>query len=200
MNDNPATGGAALRPGATEVCNGIDDCDGLTDEGVQLASRMGGCFCEKDISRHYAGQYSTLPGQQGLCLYAWCLMTSHIHMIMAAQNNGSCGILRDFKKFTSKQLIAAIENNAQESRKDWMLRIFREQGASNSRNKDYQFWRQDNQPKEIYSAAFAAQKINYIHNNPVKAGIVDKAEDFLYSSARDYYYQKKCGLLDVHFL
>ncbi|HET9429831.1 MAG TPA: transposase [Chitinophagaceae bacterium] len=137
---------------------------------------------------------------KGLCLYAWCLMTNHIHMIMSAQNNDSSGILRDFKKFTSKQLIAAIENNAQESRKDWMLRIFREQGASNSRNKDYQFWRQDNQPKEIYSAAFAAQKINYIHNNPVEAGIVDKAEDYLYSSARDYYYQKKCGLLDVFFL
>jgi putative transposase len=42
--------------------------------------------------------------------------------------------------------------------------------------------------------------MNYIHNNPVEAGIVDKPEDYLYSSARDYIHAKKCGLLDLVFL
>jgi REP element-mobilizing transposase RayT len=135
-----------------------------------------------------------------LLLHAWCLMTNHIHMILSARNNDTSDILRDFKKFTSKKIIAAIESNEQESRREWMLRIFREQGERNSRNTNYQFWRQDNHPKEAYSAAFTAQKINYIHNNPVEAGIVDKPEHYLYSSARDYFYQKKCGLLDVVFI
>ena len=81
-----------------------------------------------------------------------------------------------------------------------MLKIFREEGSKNSRNKNYQFWRQDNQPQELYSPVFVFQKINYIHMNPVESGIVDKPEEYLYSSARDYHQTKKCGLLDLVFL
>ncbi|HTE32690.1 MAG TPA: hypothetical protein VK666_20055, partial [Chryseolinea sp.] len=90
----------------------------------------------------------------------------------------------------------------------WMLPIFREQGERNSRNKKYQFWRQslsrvhcgNNRPEELYSPRFITQKINYIHNNPVVAGIVEKPEHYLNSSARDYLYGKKCGVLDIIFL
>jgi len=85
---------------------------------------------------------------------------------------------QDFKKFTSKQIVAAIEANQHESRRDWMLKIFSEEGLKNSRNKNYQFWRQDSQPQELYSLAFIFQKINYIHNNPVEAGIVEKPEHY----------------------
>ena len=81
-----------------------------------------------------------------------------------------------------------------------MLRIFREHGENNSRNSEYQFWRQDNQPQELYSAAFIFQKINYIHNNPVETGIVNNPEDYLYSCARDYVNARKCGLLDLVFI
>ncbi|MGZ8557038.1 MAG: hypothetical protein ACXWWC_01825 [Chitinophagaceae bacterium] len=56
------------------------------------------------------------------------------------------------------------------------------------------------QPQELYSAAFIFQKINYIHHKPVEAGIVEKPEEDLYSSARDYFQTRKCGLLDVVFL
>ena len=81
-----------------------------------------------------------------------------------------------------------------------MLKIFLEQGMKNSRNKNYQFWRQDNQPQELYSPKFFFQKLSYIHHNPVIAGIVEKPEHYLYSSARDYFETKKCGLLDVTLL
>lgn len=137
---------------------------------------------------------------RGLLLHAWCLMTNHMHLLLSARNNDASDILRDFKKFTSNQIIKAIQNNPSESRKDWMLPIFREQGIKNARNNGNQFWRQDNHPMECFSPAFTAQKIEYIHRNPVDAGIVDKPQDYVYSSARDYFYQKKCGLIDVHFL
>jgi len=135
-------------------------------------------------------------------------MSNHLHLIASAKNLDLSDVLRDFKKFTSKQIITAIENNQTESRREWMLKIFREHGENNIRNKNYQFWRQNlsrtrfgnNQPQELYSSAFIFQKINYIHNNPVEAGIVDKAEHYLYSSARDYHLTKKCGLLDVVFI
>jgi hypothetical protein len=52
----------------------------------------------------------------------------------------------------------------------------------------------------LFSSGFTVQKLNYIHNNPVEAGIVEKAEDYLYSSARDYEYGKKCGLPEVELI
>jgi putative transposase len=78
-----------------------------------------------------------------------------------------------------------------------MLAIFKEAGQKNSRNTDYQFWRQDNQPKELYSPAFTVQKLNYIHSNPVEAGLVENAEDYLYSSARNYVYGNNSGLIEI---
>ena len=138
--------------------------------------------------------------EKGLLLHAWCIMSNHLHLIVSSSVNDLSGTLRDFKKFTSKELIKAIDGNKQESRRDWMLSLFRAAGEKNSRNKEYQFWRQDNHPIELYSAAFIVQRINYIHQNPVKAGIVDRPEYYSYSSAKDYFYGTKCGLIDVCFL
>jgi len=138
--------------------------------------------------------------EKGLLLHAWCIMSNHLHLVASAKNHDLSDILRDFKKFTSKQIVKAISTNEHESRKSWMLKIFKEEGMKNSRNKTFQFWRQDNQPMELYSPAFVFQKINYIHNNPVEAGLVERPEHYLYSSAKDYFFTKKCGLLDLVFL
>ncbi len=96
----------------------------------------------------------------------------------------------DFKKFTGKQILKTIIEHPGESRKEWMLQIFKKAGESNSRNINYQFWQQDNQPRIIYTPDFGRQKLEYIDNNPVEAGMVEKAEEYVYSSARDYYYGK----------
>lgn len=137
-----------------------------------------------------------LQTNKGLVLHAWCLMSNHVHLVIKAKDGNLSDLLRDFKKFTSKQLLAAIQTNETESRKEWMMEIFRKAGEANPRNKAYQFWRQDNQPKELYSLHFTAQKIDYIHHNPVTAGIVERPEEYLYSSARDYLTTKP-GLLEV---
>ena len=68
----------------------------------------------------------------------------------------------------------------------------------NSRNKDYQFWQQENHPVQLTTVSFTLEKLNYVHNNPVKAGIVEKPEDYLLSSARDYNSTK--GLLPIEHL
>ena len=79
-----------------------------------------------------------------------------------------------------------------------MLAEFKKAGSANSNNQTYQFWRQDNRPIEIFSNEVINQKMEYVHHNPVEAGLVEHAEDYLYSSARDYAGVK--GLLDVEFL
>ena len=91
----------------------------------------------------------------------------------------------DFKKFTSTQLIREMLT-VKESRREWMVPIFRNAGELNSKNKNFQLWQNGNHAKETFSPEFTEQKIRYIHQNPVKEGIVVRAEDYLYSSARDY--------------
>ncbi len=157
-------------------------------------------FARKDYRDIVLESIKHCQAKKGLILHAWCIMSNHLHLIVAAKENNLSDVLRDFKKFTSKQIIKAIEENKHESRREWMLEIFKRSGEANSRNSEYQFWRQDNQPKELYSPAFVFQKLSYIHNNPVEAGVVDKPEEYLYSSARDYKQTKKCGLLDVVFI
>ena len=138
--------------------------------------------------------------EKGLTIYGWCLMSNHVHLVVSTKTLDVSDLLRDFKKYTAKKIIEYLINNVYESRKEWMLKVFRQAGANNSRNANYQFWRQENQPKIIYTPAFAAQKLEYIHNNPVEAGIVTTAEEYLYSSARDYFEGRQCGLLEIEFL
>ncbi len=137
--------------------------------------------------------------EKGLIIYAWCLMSNHIHLIITTTNSDLSEILRDFKKFTSKKILNAIINNERESRKAWMLDIFRRHGENNYKNKEFQFWRQDNQPKELFSKKFTEENLDYIHNNPIESGLVDKPEDYLLSSAKNYYFNEK-GMINIEYL
>lgn len=124
--------------------------------------------------------------QKGLEIYAWCLMTNHVHLIIGTHGDSMEDILRDHKKHTSKELLRTIQNSTSESRRDWILAQFLKAGRANSNNTNYQLWQQHNKPMELYSAEVMYQKLDYIHNNPVKAGFVDRPEHWLYSSANDY--------------
>ncbi len=95
-----------------------------------------------------------------------------IHLIASAkQGFVLSGIMRDFKKYTSSTIIKAISNNVYESRRNWMLWIFKKAGEKNSNNKNFQFWRQDNHPEKLMSNKFKDQKLEYIHNNPVESKV-----------------------------
>lgn len=125
--------------------------------------------------------------EKGLRLFCYIIMSNHLHLIGKAQQGFELsGIIRDFKKFTSKQIFKAIEENQKESRKEWMLSIFKRAGEYNSNNKYFQFWQQDSHPIELYTNAVIDQKLDYIHNNPVEYGYVINPEDYLFSSARNY--------------
>lgn len=126
--------------------------------------------------------------EKGLILYAYVIMSNHIHLLMGKEENSNTlsGIMRDFKKFTAMQTIKAIKENAQESRKEWMLNLFQQAGAANSNNTNYQFWQQDNHPIEISNTDKIEKALSYIHDNPVEMGWVTESEDYFYSSARNY--------------
>jgi len=132
--------------------------------------------------------------KKGLEVYAWCIMSNHVHLIIGTHDDKMENILRDHKSYTAEALINAIKSNPAESRKDWMIAQFSTAGKTNSNNTNYQFWQQHNKPIEIYTPKIIFKYMDYLHNNPVKAGFVAQPEHWLYSSARDYADAK--GLLD----
>jgi len=137
---------------------------------------------------------------KGLEIYTYCIMSNHIHMIIGRHGKYNLEeILRDFKKFTSVKILKLITENSEESRKEWMLKIFSDAGRSNSNNRNYQFWQQQNHPIELSDNKMMDQKLEYIHNNPVQAGIVLSPEEYLFSSAKNYAGRPEV-LMEVKFM
>lgn len=135
---------------------------------------------------------------KGMELYAWCIMTSHIHMIIGSQGEPLEHIMRDMKRHTSEELRRAIKLHPSESRREWLLEMMQKAGKKNSNNISFQLWNQDNHPIELNGLKKLHNCLDYIHHNPVVAGIVENPEDYLYSSARNYF--GKQGLIDITFV
>lgn len=121
-----------------------------------------------------------------------------MHMIIGSNKERLEVIMQGLKSVSSRKLGKAIKDNSRESRKEWMLAMFKTAGETNKHNGSYQFWREGNHPVELSDNEMMEQKLNYIHNNPVEAGFVDRAEEYLYSSSRDYAGIK--GLLDIKMI
>ena len=119
-------------------------------------------------------------------LNAYVIMPTHVHAILWPAPDQRIGdILRDFKRFTSR----AISRLAEERNDTRCLAVFREtrQAGRAQERSQYQVWQEGSHPEALYSPAFARQKLEYIHNNPVKAGLVSSAVQWAYSSASSYW-------------
>ncbi|MDN5204595.1 transposase [Fulvivirgaceae bacterium BMA10] len=136
---------------------------------------------------------------KGLQIYAYCIMTSHIHLILGVEEGKNLSdVIRDVKSYTSKELRETIADNKQESRRRWMLWMFELAGKRNKRNNRFQFWQQHNHPIELSTNEMMEQRLDYIHNNPVAAGFVNEPENWLWSSANQYAGNK--GRLEVLYI
>jgi REP element-mobilizing transposase RayT len=125
-------------------------------------------------------------------------MSNHLHLICRAKDNFRLSeILRDFKKFTAKKIIERIINEP-ESRREWMLYRFEYNGKFKKRISKYKYWKDDNHAILLDDNKMMDQRLDYIHNNPVEAGIVDEPKHYVFSSARDYAGVK--GLIEVEFI
>lgn len=134
--------------------------------------------------------------QKGLKVGAYVIMTNHIHVIWTADGNLS-DIIRDFKTYTSRKIYQSIQLEP-ESRRDWLLHLIRYQANISNNHESFKIWAEGNHPEEIFSTKFLMSKLEYIHNNPVAAGLVREPAEFLYSSASNYKNGK--GLMEIDFL
>ena len=90
--------------------------------------------------------------EKGMEIFAWCIMTNHVHLIFRSIKGQKPELLLgDFKRFTSKEIVRAIQENQYENRKDWLMEQFEKVGEKSSNVKRHQFWRHDNKPIELWS-------------------------------------------------
>ncbi len=106
---------------------------------------------------------------KGLEIYACVIMSNHLHLLLKSNTSELSSTIRDFKSFTSKKIIEAIELG-NESRKERMLNLFKSAAFKPKRNTVYQFWTHENPAEIMFSNKFLEQKLSYIHNNPVRSG------------------------------
>jgi len=157
-------------------------------------------FSRKDYADIVVDSLRYCRANKGLRVHAWCIMSNHVHLIVSTTESYQLsGVLRDFKKFTSVSILKAISENNRESRKNWMLWIFRKAGEKNNRNKDFQFWQQDNHPIQCDINEILETRLQYLHENPVRANMVRREQDYVYSSGIDYYTDGK-GLIEIDLL
>ena len=144
-------------------------------------------------------------------IFAYVIMSTYLHMIARSKNENLSVVVRDFKKYTSGKLISNIkielENkfipDEERNRKEEMMKIFNQGGEKQKKKSARQLWQYNNHPEEVYGPKFTLTKIKYIHNNPVEAGLVDKPEQYYFSSAVDYAGKKgpvEVSLINLHNL
>lgn len=130
-----------------------------------------------------------LQQESSFKLYGYVILENHLHLIASSED-----LSRDmqrFKSYTVKQIIMHLENHKVIQLLD-LLALFK---RSHKAETQYQVWEEGSHPQLIESEAVMRQKLDYIHQNPVKRGYVDQAEHWRYSSARNYAGQQ--GLIEV---
>jgi putative transposase len=112
-------------------------------------------------------------------LYAYVIMDKHLHLIWQIKGERKTeDVRRDFLKFISGKIKADLKKNHPK-----VLPYFKSSQADRS----YHFWERKSLCIELFTREVFNQKLEYIHNNPVKAGMCEKPEDYPYSSARFYF-------------
>ena len=127
--------------------------------------------------------------KEGFRLYAYVVLENHLHLV--AQSDQLDKDIARFKSFTARQLLTHLQENNVRTILD-QLTFYKK---AHKQDREYQFWQEGVHPEWIQGEAMMRQKVEYIHQNPVKRGYVDAAEHWRYSSARDHAGQK--GLLEV---
>ena len=138
--------------------------------------------------------------EKGLVLHAFVIMSNHVHLIAKVRDESLSltDIIRDIQRFTAKEIYKALKSDKLESRRNWLLWIFESQGKRSSSNENVKIWRHENHPVILDRNEIIDERLNYLHENPVRAGICFIAEDYVYSSARQYAGEE--GLLAIDFL
>ena len=176
----------------------IKDQEGVYFLTFQIVSWLD-VFTRKRYRDIVVDAFNYCVATKGLRVHAWCIMSNHVHCILSSATGTLSDTIRDLKRHTAKQILLSVQTEP-ESRRNWLLQNFRLAATEHVRNKEYQVWTHENHAIGIDSNIkdMFLSKLNYIHTNPIKEGLVDNVADYIYSSARDY--ENKKGLVNVDLL
>jgi len=121
-----------------------------------------------------------LQDHDRLTVYGYVIMENHLHLI--ASGDDLAKEIGDFKSFTAKQIIPLLEARKESS----ILEFLSVLKAPHKADRTYQLWQEGSHPQEVFSPDVMRQKLDYMHNNPVRRGYVDDPVHWRYSSARNY--------------
>ena len=121
-----------------------------------------------------------LQHDSGFEIFGYVILETHLHLVARSKNLS--GDMQRFKSYTAKEILACLQAQG-ETR---LLRLLEYFKRTHKKESIHQVWEEGNHPQIIESEAVLRQKLDYIHQNPVKRGYVDLPEHWRYSSARNY--------------
>ena len=113
----------------------------------------------------------------GFLLFAYVIMLDHMHLLTSRPSTTS-NVLRVLKGLTARRVIDYLKEN------DYLTSLSKLEHQKRDRNHKYSLWQTEKNVFPIFTESMFMQKVNYIHQNPVRAGLVERATDYRWSSAR----------------
>ena len=142
-------------------------------------------FSRDDYFQILADSLAYCVEHKGLAVHGYVIMPNHFHLICSQADGAISAVIRDMKSFTSRSIAAKL---FQDGRKTWLAAMSSPRIA---RSAEAKVWKDEFHPEEVRTERFFLQKLEYMHNNPVRAGYVDDPSEWKYSSAGFYYKQKE---------
>jgi len=134
---------------------------------------------------------SFLCKAKGVCVYGFAIMSNHFHLIRQIMgDNKRDDVQRDFLKYTGQQILKHLRNEQS---------ILLSELLVNAKDRKHQVWERNSWGVPLCSREVFLQKLEYIHNNPVTAGLCKYPEDYKYSSARFYEKNEMDWFFLVHY-
>lgn len=151
-------------------------------EGVSL-------FSDSELARIILESLQFIQQHKGVLVFGYVIMGNHIHAVIQADDLGE--VIKSFKSYTAKLIVKSLEAR----RRLIVLKKLRFHKKKHKTQSEYQLWQEGVHPKQVNSSIKMISMLEYIHNNPVKAGYVDNPIHWRYSSARNY--RGETGLIDI---
>jgi len=146
-------------------------------------------FTRPDTVQIVFDSWDYLKREKDFRLYGYVVLENHLHLIASAPELANA--IKSFKMFTARQIIDLLEAHGAKV----LLSQLRALKLRHKTESEYQVWEEGSKPKQVGSEAMMLQKLEYIHNNPVKRGYVDDPLHWRYSSAGNY--AGRPGLVEV---
>jgi len=146
-------------------------------------------FTRPDTVNIVLDSWRYLQREAGFVLYGYVIMENHLHLIASSPDLSRD--MRRFKSYTARAIVDYLQERGSPKILE-MLAFFKRPHKIES---VHQVWEEGNHPQLISDEAMMRQKLDYMHNNPVKRGYVDSPEHWRYSSARNYLGDE--GLIEV---